>query len=250
MQMKRKKEAEDQSVPETSAPSNTSSPAKCSKPVSSEALGRDQHSHQQHAVLHTPQADTKTPASKSQVSSEVRRRKLLAPPSAGKRLCAIAVGSSEVQHSTQAHLSLRTPTTTRSSPRLTACSSASRDSKTELSEGDSHFPACDSASKDRKTQPSGVDSHYTDSDSTSSLAKPAVLGRPTRVRSAIDAIEKAVEEGSGRKSPQGMMTRRRLSLTKRKSDQHETELGISASKLPKIAEPGQKGRLAFFCPSL
>ena len=229
MQMKRKKEAEDQSVPETSAPSNTSSPAKCSKPVSSEALGRDQHSHQQHAVLHTPQADTKTPASKSQVSSEVRRRKLLAPPSAGKRLCAIAVGSSEVQHSTQAHLSLRTPTTTRSSPRLTACSSAS---------------------KDRKTQPSGVDSHYTDSDSTSSLAKPAVLGRPTRVRSAIDAIEKAVEEGSGRKSPQGMMTRRRLSLTKRKSDQHETELGISASKLPKIAEPGQKGRLAFFFPSL
>ena len=264
MQMKRKKEAEDEAVPETPVSSSSSSPAKCGQPASSQAVGTSQHNSQGHSVLCMPQADAVTPISQPQASSEVRRRKLLAPASAGKKLCSIAVGSSEVQHSTLSPVSLHPPTATRTSPRLAVCNSASKDCSTQPSASDphvtvhgsasgdsrtqhsldgSHFTVSDSASKDSKTQPSGSDPHFTDSDSANSLPKTTVLGRPARVRYDVEASEKMVEDNCGRQSPPGMMTRRQLSLTKRKSDQHLTELGISASKLPKIAEPGQKGYL-------
>lgn len=260
MQMKRKKEAEDEAVPETPVSSSMSSPAKCGQPASSQAVGTSQ----EHAVLCMPQADAGTPTSQPQASSEVRRRKLLAPPSVGKKLCAIAVGSSEVQHCTASPMSLHPPMATRTSPRLAVCNSTSKDcstqpsasdphftvpgsvsgdSRTQHSLDDSNFTVSDSASKDSKTQPSGSDPHFTDSDSASSLPKTTVLGRPARVRYAVEATEKMVEDDCGRQSPPGMMTRRQLSLTKRKSDQHLMELGISASKLPKIAEPDQKGYL-------
>jgi hypothetical protein len=89
-----------------------------------------------------------------------------------------------------------------------------------------------------------------DKPGTSAQDKPGTNDSSATETVSAAALDSGNSADGGRKSPQGMMTRRRLSLTKRKSDVcEENSSGVSASKLARIVDQGMENlnNLFFFC---